>query len=338
MAIPKIIHYCWLSGDPFPKDIQRCIDSWGKYLPDYQIKLWNTQNFDCNRWKYTQQALTRKKYAFVSDVVRLYALYTEGGIYLDSDIEVMQNFDDLLSNPAFSGIESGGRFAAWIMASEAGNPLFGEMLSYYENRMFVTEQGEMDLTPNTIPMTAILSHHGMKPENILQKLQHITIYPEEYFCPKNPWTSKITITKNTHAMHLFAGAWNDTAVSDLDFFGKVPGFVSKFVENVKRTNLSSLPISIFGTGTVGNLVLENMNLQKIQVNNFIVTKRDNGWKEIASIPIIELDKVDEVHKSGIVVLATLPKLYDEIVSSLTEKGFQHIYCMGSNNFVCKREG
>ncbi len=334
MAIPKIIHYCWLSGESFPDDIQRCIDSWRKYLPDYKIKLWDTHNFDCSKWKYTQQALDKKKYAFVSDVVRLYALYTEGGIYLDSDIEVMRNFDDLLDSPAFSGIESGGRFAAWIMACEAGNPLFGKMLSYYDNRDFVTDSGKMDLTPNTIPMTAILSHYGMRPENILQKLKYITIYPEEYFCPKNPWTLKINITDNTHAMHLFAGAWNDTAASDLEFFGKISEFVGEFVETLKRSNLSQLPISIFGTGTVGNLVLESMNLRKLNVNSFIVTKRDNEWKEILGIPIIELDETEEVHKTGIVIMATLPKLHEEIKRNLKANGFQHIYSMGINAFVC----
>lgn len=332
MAIPKIIHHCWLSGETFPSNIQRCMDSWKKYLPDYKIKLWDTHNFDCNRWKYTRQALDKKKYAFVSDVVRLYALYTEGGIYLDSDIEVMRNFDDLLDNPAFSGIESGGRFAAWIMASEAENPLFAELLSYYENKEFVTSKGEMDLTPNTIPTTTILSHHGMKPENALQKLKYITIYPEDYFCPKNPWTLKVHITENTHAMHLFAGAWNDTAISDLDFFGRVSEFVGEFAQNIKKVNLSQLPISIFGTGTVGNLVLENMSLRKIRVNNFIVTKRDNDWKEISGIPIVELNETEQIYKDGIVIIATLPKLHNDIKTSLKERGFRHIYGIGNNDF------
>lgn len=333
MAIPKIIHYCWLSGEAFPDDIQRCIDSWKKCLPDYKIKLWDTHNFDCSKWKYTQQALAKRKYAFVSDVVRLYALYTEGGIYLDSDIEVLRNFNDLLDNPAFSGIESGGRFAAWIMASEAGNPLFKRMLSYYDNRNFITDQGKMDLTPNTIPMTAILSQYGMKPENTLQRLEHITIYPEEYFCPKNPWTLKINITKNTRAMHLFAGAWNDTAASDLEFFGRISEFVDKFVKKVKRENLSQLPVNIFGTGTVGTLVLENMNLRKISIKNFIVTKRDNGWNEISGIPIIELTEADDFLKYGIVIIATLPKLHEEIDNSLKRNGFRHIYNIGSTDFV-----
>ena len=87
MGIPKVIHYCWLSGEPFPEDIQRCIDSWKEKMPDYEMKLWDRDNFDCDSCTYTRQALERKKYAFVSDYIRLYALYHEGGIYLLSSIK-----------------------------------------------------------------------------------------------------------------------------------------------------------------------------------------------------------------------------------------------------------
>ena len=328
MSIPKIIHYCWLSGDPYPDDVKKCIDSWHKYMPDYEFKLWDMKSFDVSKRKYTSEALSKKKYAFVSDVVRLYALYTEGGIYLDSDIEVYKSFDPLLENPAFSCIESGGRFAAWIMASEQGNPLFKELLSYYDNKSFLREDGSMDLTPNTIPTTRVLSNYGMLPVNRLQRLNHITIYPEEYFCPKNPWTGRVKITENTYAMHLFAGAWNDTARDDMKFFGSVTDFVTKLIEKGKVTREKSC--YIFGTGTVGRLVFEALCMNSCEPRGFIVTERDAVWKDIDGIPIYEISECNgEIKKSDILV-SVLPKGQKGIVDSLKSNCFQKIICIGDD--------
>ena len=97
MPIPKILHYCWLSGEPFPDDIRRCIDSWHIHLPDYEFRLWDGNRFNCDSVPYVKQAMQRRKYAFASDYIRLFALFHEGGIYLDSDIEVFRSFDQLLS-------------------------------------------------------------------------------------------------------------------------------------------------------------------------------------------------------------------------------------------------
>ncbi len=326
MSIPKIIHYCWLSGDPFPDDIQRCIDSWHKYMPDYKFKLWDKNSFDASKWKYTSEALAKKKYAFVSDVVRLYALYIEGGIYLDSDIEVYKSFDPLLENHAFSCMESGGRFAAWIMASEPGNPLFGEFLSYYDEKSFLREDGSMDLTPNTIPTTRTLSKYGMVPVNRLQNLDHITIYPEEYFCPKNPWTGKINITDNTYAMHLFAGAWNDTAKDDISFFGNVADYVTNLLDKgqIERERACY----IFGTGTVGNLVFESLRMNGCEPRGFIVTKRDTAWNDIDDVPIYEISECNDDIKTELVLVSILPKGQKAVCDSLNVNGFRKIICIG----------
>lgn len=328
MSIPKIIHYCWLSGEPYPEDIQRCIDSWHKYMPDYKFKLWDMKTFDSSRWKYTSEALSRRKYAFVSDVVRLYALYTEGGIYLDSDIEVYKSFDSLLDNPAFSCMESGGRFAAWLMASEPSNPLFKELLSYYDAKSFLREDGSMDLTPNTIPTTRILSKYGMVPVNKLQELERITIYPEDYFCPKNPWTGKVQITNNTYAMHLFAGAWNDTAEDDLKFFGNVSAFVSDTI-NKERFN-ENISCYVFGTGTVGNLVFEALRMNGVEPGGFIVTKREMAWKDIDGIPIYELPECNDEIKKACVLVSVLPSGQNVIRDSLLKNGFTNILCIGDD--------
>lgn len=328
MSIPKKIHYCWLSGDPYPDDIQRCIDSWHKYMPDYEFVLWDMNMFDSSKWRYASEALSKKKYAFASDVVRLYALYTEGGIYLDSDIEVYRSFDPLLENSAFSCMESGGRFAAWLMGSEPGNPLINELLYYYEDKSFLREDGSMDLTPNTIPTTRTLSKYGMEPVNRLQKLEHITIYPEEYFCPKNPWTGKINITNNTYAMHLFTGAWNDTAKEDLSFFGGVADYITDLIRTGKIDREKSC--YIFGAGTVGNLVFEAMRMNGCEPKGFIVTKRDTAWKETDGIPIHEISECGDIIKKECVLVSVLPKGQGGICQTLKKNGFTKMICIGED--------
>lgn len=211
--IPKKIHFCWLGGEgeeEYPELIQKCMNSWKEKLPDYEIKCWNTENFDVNICQYTKEAFQAKKYAFVSDYVRLYALYNEGGIYLDSDIEVLKRFDDLLENSAFTGFEKNDRIvAAWIFGSEKENPIFKEFLDYYKNKVFILPNGEYDLTPNPIPVTNICVKNGLTLNGNMQKLDYITVYPRDYFCPYNQATEELNITENTYCIHYFNGMWID---------------------------------------------------------------------------------------------------------------------------------
>ena len=129
--IPKIIHYCWFGGNPLSDLAQKCIDSWKKYCPDYEIKEWNESNFDLNSCDYVREAYQAKKWAFVTDYVRLYAMVTEGGIYMDTDVEVIRPLDSFLSNRAFSGFEDETNIPTGIMACEKGFPLFEELLEEY---------------------------------------------------------------------------------------------------------------------------------------------------------------------------------------------------------------
>lgn len=205
--IPKIIHYCWLSDDPFPELVQKCINSWKDKLQGYEIKKWDTHNFNVNMCQYTKEAFEARKYAFVSDYVRLYALYTEGGIYLDSDIEVIKSFDELLNEHGFTCFENNHSVAAWIFGSEKGNPLFKEFLDYYSNRKFLLSNGEYDLTPNPVPITSICKKHGLSLNGNEQKLDYITIYSQDYFCPYNRSTEELNITENTYSIHYFNGSW-----------------------------------------------------------------------------------------------------------------------------------
>lgn len=206
--IPKKIHFCWMSGEEYPELIQKCINSWKEKLPDYDIKCWNTENFNVNICRYTREAFQVKKYAFVSDYIRLYALYHEGGIYLDSDIEVLKSFDDLLENKAFTGFEkNNSTVAAWLFGSVKGNPIFKEFLAYYAERPFILPDGSYDLTPNPFPITETCVKHGLVLDGNKQQLDFITIYPKDYFCPYNRATEELNITENTYTIHYFNGAW-----------------------------------------------------------------------------------------------------------------------------------
>lgn len=247
--IPKIIHYCWLSGDEYPDLIKKCMDSWKKYMPDYEFMLWDAEKFDINSVLYVKQAYQEKKYAFASDYIRLYALYEYGGIYLDSDIEVFKSFDDLLNNKSFTGFETEKDIAAWIFASEKHNPLFKELMSYYDNKKFLLHDGSYDMTPNVIPVTQTMIKHGLITNGEYQKLANITIYPRTYFCPKIPYGSyEDCYSANTYAQHLFNGAWVEESDKELlrekhmleKKYGMVAGILYYTIALLKKEGISQV--------------------------------------------------------------------------------------------------
>ena len=207
--IPKILHYCWFSyPENYPDDVQRCIASWKSKLADYEIKIWNAKNFDVTILPYVEEAYREGMYAFASDYVRLWALYHYGGIYLDSDVEVLKDFDDLLSNKAFTGLEDENWVGPWILGSEKGNPLFKEFMDYYEGRHFLLPDGQYDLTANSHPVTEQLLAHGFRRVNEIQHLDQITIYPMTFFCPFNPYRQAgECFSERSYTIHYFNGAW-----------------------------------------------------------------------------------------------------------------------------------
>lgn len=143
--IPKVVHYCWLSNDPYPENIAACIESWKKYLPDYEFVKWDFNRINKNDYKWVSQAFDCKKYAFAADYIRAYAIYNYGGIYLDSDVEVIKSFDDLLVHPYFMGCEFNKKSPeAAVIGAEKGHPFFKKLLQYYEGREFVKKDGTLD--------------------------------------------------------------------------------------------------------------------------------------------------------------------------------------------------
>lgn len=206
--IPKIIHYCWFGRGELPPLAKKCLGSWKKYCPDYEIKEWNEDNFNLDLYPYAREAYDKRKFAFVTDVVRLYVLYHEGGIYMDTDVEVLKPLDRFLSHHAFSGYEDEQFVPTGIMGSEKGGRWAKENLAYYDGRHFLKEDGSMDLTTNVKIITNYLLSFGLKQNNTYQDFPGlITLYPKDYFCPKSYVDGKVSLTSNTYTIHHFAGSW-----------------------------------------------------------------------------------------------------------------------------------
>ena len=228
--IPKIIHYCWFGCNPLPELAQKCIASWKKYLPDYEIKEWNEDNFDVNIIPYTAEAYAAKKYAFVSDYARFWVLYKYGGIYFDTDVEVIRPIDDIIAKGNFMGCETDaskdGSDAASVapglglgvnpglgLGVNPGLGLVKKMLDYYDGQHFVHEAVMRNQITVVHIATKVLLDNGMKNIPGIQQVGDVWIYPSEYFCPINVTTGRIHVEKNTRTIHHYAGTWVDKKFS-----------------------------------------------------------------------------------------------------------------------------
>ncbi len=210
--IPRKIHYCWFGGKPLPELAQKCIASWKKFLPDCEIIEWNEGNYDVRKIPYTAQAYDAGKYAFVSDYARFDILYHHGGIYFDTDVEVIKPLDDILARGAFAGVESTGQpsyaLAAGLgLASPAASPVYREILDSYEASSFLNADGSMNLTTVVERVSGIFRRRGLTDSSEIQEVAGIAVYPAEYFCPINPSTGILSVTENTRTVHHYAATW-----------------------------------------------------------------------------------------------------------------------------------
>lgn len=211
--IPKTIHYCWFGDKKLPSLAKKCIHSWKKYLPDYEIKMWNESNFDVNIIPYTKEAYESKRYAFVSDYARYWILYHYGGVYFDTDVEVLKPMNEILERGAYMGFESSIESEALYvnaglgMAVEAGNPFLKEMLAIYSRLHFINPDGSYNLKSIVKYTSEVLVTKGLVRTNKIQKTCDIYIYPKEYFNPYNYRTKKFELTNKTYTIHYFAGSW-----------------------------------------------------------------------------------------------------------------------------------
>lgn len=225
--IPKIIHYCWFGGKPLPPLAVKCIESWIKFFPDYEIKEWNESNFDVDMIPYTSEAYRLKKYAFVSDYARFYVLYKYGGLYFDTDVEVIKNMGDIVDRGPFMGMEAGHSStssSAGMIAPGLGlgvNPglgLYKEMLDMYANKHYATWMGRSTETV-VYAMTRLIDHrNSISIGNGIYKNDEIYLYEPDYFCPLNYYTGELIITERTVCIHHYMASWVQNSSS---FFNKV---------------------------------------------------------------------------------------------------------------------
>lgn len=213
MSIPKVIHYCWFGGNELPPLAKKCIKSWKEKCPDYEIVCWNEDNFDLNQNTYMRQAYEAGKWAFASDYARLKVVYDHGGIYLDTDVELLKPLDSLLENTGFMGFEPGGVVSTGLgFGAEKGHKVIEEFLKDYEDARFLLDDGSYDLTPCPKRNTEVLKRLGMDPGKGHQTFLDMVFLPEAYLCPMNYYTGKIRITKDTYSIHHYSASWT-SAVS-----------------------------------------------------------------------------------------------------------------------------
>lgn len=229
-SIPKIIHYCWFGEGKIQKNTLKYIETWKKFFPDYTIIKWDETNFPIHEFKFAQDAYKYKKYAFVSDVARIYALYKFGGIYFDTDVEVIRDFADLVNcNKAVLGIETYAEktIGTGFMAMPLNHPIAYNMLNYYKTNQFLRENGEINYYPNThILWDILLESYKIKDVNEIQNFYDLILYPQEYFTAYNGYTGRNEITNNTYCVHHFSATW-------IDPMHKIKLFIRKRLNRIK---------------------------------------------------------------------------------------------------------
>lgn len=216
--IPKKIHYCWFGENEKSKDVYMYINTWKENNPSYEIIEWNEKNFDISSNRYMYEAYKSKKWAFVSDVVRLSVLNEYGGIYLDTDVECIKPFDDLLGNRAFIGLESNYSVCTAVIGAEKGSEFIGDALSLYENLSFVIDD-KLNLVPNSQRLFDMLKKKKIKMDFCeVTKDEYCSIYPHAFFSPINCYTRKETRSDNTITIHRYASSWKSKNGRLKDYF------------------------------------------------------------------------------------------------------------------------
>lgn len=216
--IPKVIHYCWFGYNQIPDSSKKCISSWKKFFPSYEIKEWNETNFNVNIIPYTRQAYMAKKYAFVSDYARFWILYRYGGLYFDTDVEVIKAMDDIIEKGPFMGMEVPAKKGGYPLVAPGlgigavpGLGLYKLLLEQYASLSFLNPDGSLNQKTVVAITTELLVGLGLQPNNCVQRIADVWIYPSDYFNPKDSITGKLCITDNTRSIHWYMNSWSDTS-------------------------------------------------------------------------------------------------------------------------------
>lgn len=240
--IPKVIHYCWFGGNSLPEKYKKYIRTWESFLPGYNIVEWNENNFDINSCDYVMEAYRAKKWAFVSDYARFKILYENGGVYLDTDVELIKDMSVLIDRGPFMGCEYNDNNSLGLdclvnpglgFAVESNNELLKEILSEYENRHFIKEGGEYDLTTICEFTTKFFVRDGFKGGKEVERIGEFTILPPEYLCPIDNRVGKMFLTENTFSIHHYDASWNSKMTRTKSYIYKK--LISIFgVEKIER--------------------------------------------------------------------------------------------------------
>lgn len=263
MTIPKIIHYCWVGGSPKPQSVLYCIESWKRNCPDYEIREWNETNYDFTKNKYMRQAYEAQKWGFVPDYARLDIIYEYGGIYLDTDVEMVRNFDELLSQRSFFGFEDTGDGEFFVncghgFGAEPHHEVIRQARDLYEHLNFVNPDGSLNLLPSPHYTTQVLLQWGLIQKNCDQSLPGIQVYSSDVLCPKTFRTGKIHKTSRTMSIHHFSASWVDEKIKSemkhqqkiRNFFGKKFGNYVLYVESVlKKYTIEEIMTVLLSRGT-----------------------------------------------------------------------------------------
>lgn len=208
--IPKTIHYCWFGGNPIPKQFLNYMESWRKYCPDYEIMEWNEENYDIGKSVFMRQAYEQKKWAFVSDYARLDIIHEYGGIYLDTDVELLKNLDELLNDDMYCGFEQNNYINFGLgFGAVKGHRILKELLKVYDSMRFIQSDGSLNQTACAVYQLEALIRNGMKMENTYQRLKDVTVYPSECFAPIGLMGDGNYITEHTYSIHHYSSTWWD---------------------------------------------------------------------------------------------------------------------------------
>lgn len=239
--IPSVIHYCWLGRQEKPEAIKAYKKSWEKYAPEFEIKEWNEDNFPFNEidMPYVRDAIKDKKWAFVTDVMRLYVLFCYGGVYFDTDVELIRPFQGFQVHSSFIGFESRYSLCTAVIGAKPEENWIGELLEYYKKRNFYNESGKQDMTPNSQYIYQILNekYDLTMSKEIIALPNGLTVYPAEYFSPINYSTMRTVVTENTYAIHHYSGAWKSSGEL---FKDRLKGVITRIIGEKRREQLKRI--------------------------------------------------------------------------------------------------
>lgn len=249
--IPKVIHYCWFGGRPLPKEAERCINSWKKFMPNYKIIKWDESNFDIDSIPYTREAYAAKKYAFVSDYARFWILYHHGGVYFDTDVEVLKPIDDIVEAGNFLGVEQQDSTHITVapglgLGAEKNDPLLKDLMEIYQSSHFLCSNGTVKVQNIVEITTDYLMAKGLRNTDCIQQCCGFTIYPKDYFCPIDYDTRELKITENTRTIHHYAESWIPRSTRWKNTLGRILGFrtiqyIVKIKKILTKSNSSNKP-------------------------------------------------------------------------------------------------